>query len=259
MHAFNLFIGLSSLFDHLLCWIGCDDSVQSGTYVPQLNPDYLNTRLLSGQDIADETLLSIKNWEINSESSIISIRRDLFQYSDLVTGHVDVTVAPFDCLAVDWRDSQSFHICLHRFYGHILLHLTKHPHHMKTLLNHWGVMDVPLDEASVMGDDDSTNLFARGRLDSAFCSYPLRVIALSVQIKLGLWRRNGSEMMHQLLNYHSPPFIKYFKSIDVFLLQCVLAANLQNALACGGKIRRLHVLTSEIIFSVKSRRERQFP
>jgi hypothetical protein len=238
MNSFNLYIGLAFLFEHLLNWISCEDSLHPGTYIPQLVPEYQHTWLISGQQLADDVLSAIKTWEKTSElpkSALVSIRRDLFQYS-----HLDDVAKPFNCLSIDWGEGQSFHLCLHRFYGHVLHCLTMYPHHSTTLLNHWRDQFCSLDEtsntanatpsASPVHRNDSNLLFAKG-LDTTFCSYPLRVIALSAQIKLGLWRRNGSEMLHQLMNYQNPPFNKFFRSIDVFLLQCV-------HLTCEGEICR---------------------
>jgi len=48
---------------------------------------------------------------------------------------------------------------------------------------------------------------------------PLCVIAMYVEIKAGMWRRNGQIMNDQVMNYAEPPYCKMFRDYDLLLVQ----------------------------------------
>jgi hypothetical protein len=49
--------------------------------------------------------------------------------------------------------------------------------------------------------------------------FPMIVLSRAAQIRVGLWRRNGSLMSDQVLNYAEPPFCRALRDADVLLLQ----------------------------------------
>ena len=57
---------------------------------------------------------------------------------------------------------------------------------------------------------------------SSLVDYPLRSSLFGSQIRVGMWRKNGSGMTDQLLNYLDIPYCKVFRDLDVLLMQfCV--------------------------------------
>lgn len=52
-----------------------------------------------------------------------------------------------------------------------------------------------------------------------FIDYPLQCALFASQIKLGMWRRNGTSMNDQLMNYKDPPYCRVLFDLDVLLIQ----------------------------------------
>lgn len=48
---------------------------------------------------------------------------------------------------------------------------------------------------------------------------PLSVLVLTSEIRAGLWKRNGSIMPEQVINYSEPPFCKMFRDMDLLQIQ----------------------------------------
>ena len=73
------------------------------------------------------------------------------------------------------------------------------------------------------------------RLLERLVEHPLRVTALVAQITAGMWRRNGIVMVHQVVNYATPPLCVRLRDLDMLLLQFALAtlANEQPMAQCN--------------------------
>jgi len=65
---------------------------------------------------------------------------------------------------------------------------------------------------------------ARRRLLLRLVEHPLRVLTLSAQVGAHLWRRNGAEMLSQVLNYTVAPHCIKLRDLDLTIVQFVAAA-----------------------------------
>lgn len=70
--------------------------------------------------------------------------------------------------------------------------------------------------------DQLTTRVPEEELDSLFrglMEFPALVLSRAAQIRAGLWRRNGSGINDQVLNYAEPPFCRALRDADILLLQ----------------------------------------
>lgn len=100
----------------------------------------------------------------------------------------------------------SFHIPLHRAYGKAIGIMCGWEHHLTSLLDHFAMLTTPLANRN---NQIAYSIFLPA----------LKVLSFSSQIRVGLWKRNGSVMMDQLLNYSESSLSSAFRNHDIVLLQ----------------------------------------
>jgi hypothetical protein len=129
--------------------------------------------------------------------------------------------------------SFSFHLPLHRFFASVVSEGCKYASHTKALLdmqrtvvtmaNHISTSTSTSNSSKEPSPSSapSTSSCMSHQL-SALIDYPIRSALLGSQIRVGMWRKNGSGMTDQLLNYMDIPTCKVFRDLDVLLIQfCV--------------------------------------
>ena len=67
---------------------------------------------------------------------------------------------------------------------------------------------------------------------SSLVDYPLRSSLFGSQIRVGMWRKNGSGMTDQLLNYLDIPYCKVFRDLDVLMVQFCVSTYGAKRLIC---------------------------
>jgi hypothetical protein len=127
--------------------------------------------------------------------------------------------------------SFSFHLPLHRFFASVVSEGCKYASHTRALLDmqrtvvtmacHIGTSTSNSPKAPSPSSASGTSSCMSHQL-SALIDYPIRSALLGSQIRVGMWRKNGSGMTDQLLNYMDIPTCKVFRDLDVLLIQfCV--------------------------------------
>ena len=114
----------------------------------------------------------------------------------------------FCALPIAQATPWSFHIPLHRFVAASLREACRRP----------------VDQAAGMEElmNRLVTQIPQVELDSLFCGlmeFPALVLSRAAQVRSGLWRRNGSLMHDQVLNYGEPPFCRSLRDADILLLQ----------------------------------------
>ena len=245
LNAFNLYLTFSTIFDHIVIWFANEDSVDSKEV------RYVSCTPSAKEQLSDSTkivssprpsFLSAVRF-INNGISILSKMNSTVVSTQSKPSEDDipsvaeyVMISAFDSIQMilaavkQWQrrylmanetkdlatslseelhypkflKAFSFHLPLHRFLSTTISEALKYPHHIGTVSRILESLDGSLNY--------SNNIIL----------FPLQTIIFSAQIKLGMWRRNGSVMHDQLMNYNDSPFCRVFKDQDRFLLQFVL-------------------------------------
>ena len=142
----------------------------------------------------------------------------------------------------------SFHIPLHRALAHCIMECCKYPHLVSTLTAlqmHY----FTLSREAIVRSDGGKRFAPEGAIISGMASsgehpswtnwyelpnelmsqlrflidVPLQVVVFAAQVRIGLWRRNGTVMNDQLLNYAEYPFARIYSDLDLTLLQFCLS------------------------------------
>ena len=197
--AFNASISLGSLFERLLGWDDDDaspapDSPLSAQVptVVELTQYCLLEGLLTWQ--RDE----MAQYKATSNTAALELYSKAPAALPYPTTHMGEALA-LKALPISHLAPWSFHLPLHRFVAACLREVCRRP--------------VEQGMAKLLNELHHDELFY-GLLE-----FPLVVLSRAAQVRAGLWKRNGSLMFDQVLNYAEPPFCRALRDADVLLVQ----------------------------------------
>lgn len=199
--AFNASISLGSLFERLLSWDDDD---------PSPAPDSpLSKEVPSIVEMAERCLVDgLLRWYTQESTHYVStpntVTTDAYRKCPAALPYSTICQPgnrlAFSALPFAQVTPWSFHLPLHRFVAACLREVCRRPPQN---------VDELLQEMVKYGDG----------LYMAVMEFPVIVLSRSAQVRAGLWRRNGSPMHDQVLNYAEPPFCRALRDADVLLLQ----------------------------------------
>eukprot|EP00981_Chlorochromonas_danica_P001717 scaffold369_cov177-Ochromonas_danica.AAC.50 len=211
MSAFNLTLGMASLFDHVTNWFGDPTSVSKLLKIcSSLTKIHAaNVQLVDVGQVMVNVVRECFQWQQSKEngyadtaSSILSEAIN-FESLDLLGKESHIILRYFSMSFVR-TDAKSFHLPLHRFLGHCVMEASKHPHLCSTLYN----IGLLLAEDS---KHTTSMLFTM-----------LQPILFGNEIREGKWKRNGNCVLSQLFNYSEAPCCKYFRDLDLMVVQTTM-------------------------------------
>ena len=190
MNAFNLFLGLSLLFDYLVNWIENPTSTDPESI---RSVEGVETHPLpSVYEFLNGVKVAMFQWQIDNE---FTPPRDQWMTNPCMPSCTTSINLPH------FPKELSFHLCIHRFLANSIRDTCKYQIHVPAL-----------DSLKSDFSKDEQNLLLA-------IDYPLINIVWACQIKLGMWRRNGQVMKDQLLNYADAPLCRSFRDLDMLFIQ----------------------------------------
>ena len=210
VNAFNFYLGMSSMFDHLVSWF--EDPSSSISEVLTAVDSRLTVMLPSVYDV----LVSMKNAVISWQADSWLVHDDFSLYACFPKGAIELREYP---------RKLSFHILLHRFLANSIRECCKSCALVETLERF---------QADILSDYDNTKHFP---------DPSLLAISRASQIKAGIWRRNGQvytryilprymlirlisranqAMMDQFVNYADVPLCRSYRDLDILFIQVLL-------------------------------------
>lgn len=212
--AFNLSISLGSLFEKLLLWKDEDHYLDHSNGLPltfltaielteyvMINGVYPWQKHEINHIVSDIDMQSSKEKSMNLPISTIAIRHGCPLF--------------FNALPIAQTDKWSFHIPLHRFLSACVKEVAKRP----SQANKTGIELLLSKLLTSLSDETKLATMLNGLVE-----FPLRVLSGAAQIMSNLWKRNGSIMKVQVLNYAQPSFCKCLRDADLLLVQFALVA-----------------------------------
>jgi hypothetical protein len=204
--AFNASISLGSLFERLLGWDDDDESPAPDSPLSAHVPTAVELTLFC-------LLEGLVPWQREEMANYIPTSNValLDHYSKAPVALPYATTYTGDELALEALPIShlapwSFHLPLHRFVAACLREVCRRP--------------VEQGMAKLLSELHDTEFF-HGLLE-----FPVVVLSRAAQVRAGLWKRNGSLMFDQVLNYAEPPFCRALRDADILLVQFA-------ALGCG--------------------------
>lgn len=203
--AFNASISLGSLFERLLGWDDDDPSPAPNSPLSEQVPTVVELT----QYCLLEGLLPWQRDEMESQyyqPTANSVMLEQYAkapaalpYPTTYTG----TALALRAVPMSHMAPWSFHLPLHRFIAACLREVCRRPveHGIEPLLR------------SLLQHDDNDEIFR------CLMEFPIVVLSRAAQVRAGLWRRNGSLMGDQVLNYAEPPFCRALRDADILLVQ----------------------------------------
>lgn len=217
--AFNASISLGSLFERLLMWKNSDD-------VPDNFESYPFT-LLNTIELTQYVLLrGVALWQktegnyMNSSQKnggTKSIEPMILPMSTISTAHG--CTDELHALTFTQKTRWSFHLPLHRFLAACLREVVRRPSPITNEGNSISRLLTNL-QASSVDISQIVDLF------NGLIEFPLMVLSRAAQIRSKLWKRNGSIMMDQVVNYSEPSFCKSLRDADLMLMQFGMIGNI---------------------------------
>ncbi len=203
MHAFNLAIGIQSLFEYMLNWFS---DVTAGSSIIKVSDsstkqNHKTVEMISVGKVLEVIVNYVFSWQ-RKEKDFTPFLKDLLPIKRVKDAIFHPLGLP---LSLSQSQIKSFHFPLHRFFAYVVVEVVKYPHLSDSLLQMKNILSGDL--VSVM----------------YLMKIGLRALSLSKEIECGLWRKNGVVMQHQLLNYSQPPFCRINYDLDVLLLQLTLS------------------------------------
>ena len=208
--AFNLSISLGGLFERILCWT--DDTASPIKEGP------LSGDLMSCVELTLHLLTTgIDQWHRKERSSFTSNSIDLLhepQNRELASLPLSSVSASFgsECVMTQLPVSQttpfSFHLPLHRFFASCVRELC-----LRRSSNSGDITELFSRIKSALSEEQQESLF------EGLMEFPTLVLSRAAQIRAGLWRRNGTGLNDQVLNYAEPPFCRHMRDADILLIQ----------------------------------------
>lgn len=159
MVAFNLYIGISGLFDYFVNWFESLDSIES-----PISP-ITSTPLPTVFEHTLMVLTALWHWQLDFLKD-----HDCIQLPLLGCDSGSVILYPN-------QSKKSFHLYLHRYFATCIRESARFPHLTDTIDQ---IQNYILVESS-----------ANEMLLSSMLDFPLTVLVWESQIRAGLWRRNG--------------------------------------------------------------------
>ena len=208
--AFNLSISLGGLFERILCWT---DETLSPIREGPLSGD-----LMSCVELTFHLLTTgIDQWHRKEKPLYTSIPVDLVHESynralaTLPFSSISAsfgTVLDMTQLPVSQATPFSFHLPLHRFFASCIRELC-----LRRNKNSGDIADLFKRLTSILTAEQHESLF------EGLMEFPVLVLSRAAQIRAGLWRRNGTGLNDQVLNYAEPPFCRHMRDADILLVQ----------------------------------------
>ena len=113
-------------------------------------------------------------------------------------------------LSVSQVSPFSFHLPLHRFVAGCLRELC-----LRKNSDAGGIADLLGRLRTQMPEKQHDELF------QGLIEFPVLVLSRAARVRAGLWRRNGSGLNDQVLNYAEPPFCHNMRDTDLLMTQFV--------------------------------------
>jgi hypothetical protein len=215
MHAFNLAIGVDSLFEFMLNWFSDHSSAHSvyknSNATTKVHFYHLET--FSVLQMLEKIYTKIVYWQQNnnpenSAGLLFSYHRHTYSAHFQDSHLFDLVINPYFHEISLNNLTRSFHYPLHRFLSYVIVEATKFPHLLDTLVQfHQKLQNI---SSSTIPASYSEFTIARIALIS---------LAFAKEIEAGLWRKNGMVVLHQQLNYSQAPFCRMNYDLDLMLLQ----------------------------------------
>lgn len=202
MHAFNLSLGITALFDYLCNWFVHCSSAQTNVKESTSTTKDHSVRIpqIGVKDLLSAVLDRCIRWLEQNCST---------EYLIACCNKVDATVFPRTLVTHEY----SFHIPMHRFFAHIIFEASKHQHLVHCL------------------ESIFITLTHNDTASAVLLHHVLRPIVLNRQIKRNMWRRNGMNMYDQVMNYSEIPYSRVFRDLDFLLVQsCAVAVSTSTLL-----------------------------
>lgn len=210
--AFNASISLGSLFERLLGWADDEKSPIEDPSSP------LSKDLISCSELTFHILTNgLQQWQrtemlsyVASEySAVLDTHRRCpasLPFSTIAAAHG--TALAMQQLPISQSSPFSFHLPLHRFVSGCLRELCLRK------------SDSNCDIAALLQRLHS-QLPAKQRdeLFLGLMEFPTLVLTRAAQVRANLWRRNGSGLNDQVLNYAEPPFCRNMRDADLLMVQ----------------------------------------
>ena len=201
MHAFNLYLGLTSLFDYFVNWfISCETS-DTGLFSVDEFLELITNSLLDWQ----AAVVPTANFIVRSCIPILITEKTGIGVMEEIPSNIHTF------LLHDRPRDFSFHIFLHRLLSTAIREISKHSMHNSSLTFLQSLLSDSIDISLVI-------------------DFPLLDIIWASEIKIGMWRRNGQMIKDQLLNYADPPFCRSFRDLDLMLIQFMSTVTHSNYL-----------------------------
>jgi hypothetical protein len=210
--AFNASISMGSLFERLLGWADDEKSPIEDPSSP------LSKDLMSCAELTFHILTNgLQKWQrtemlsyaASEYSAVLDTHRRCpasLPFSTIAAAHG--TALAMQQLPISQAAPFSFHIPLHRFVSGCLreLCLRKGDSHC---------------DIGALLQQLQTQLPAKQRdeLFLGLMEFPTLVLTRAAQVRANLWRRNGSGLNDQVLNYAEPPFCRNMRDADLLMVQ----------------------------------------
>lgn len=210
--AFNCSISLGCIFERILSW----------------QDDTADPKLLTCAEICDATWCAVAKWQqgeiSNYQSTGNSPKLQAHECSSAALPYSTVhylygTSTAQPAFPVSQIEPWSFHYPLHRFFSVCLRELCRRTTGSRDLAS-W------LTKKTAIPDDEG--------IWRTLLEFPVLALSRAAQIRSNLWRRNGSGMQDQVLNYAEPPFCRSLRDADFALVQfATVALNISCESKCN--------------------------
>lgn len=208
--AFNASISLGSLFERLLGWADEETS--------PLSEGPLSRDLMSCVELSFHILTKgIEQWQrmerLVYEPSPMDFPLEPFSHAPASLPFSTIAAQHGTALAmaqmpVSQVSPFSFHLPLHRFVAGCLRELCLRKNsELDGIANLLGRLRTQLPEMQ------------HDALFQGLMEFPVLVLSRAAQVRAGLWRRNGSGLNDQVLNYAEPPFCRNMRDADLLMVQ----------------------------------------
>jgi len=190
--AFNASISLGSLFERLLCWDDIDASPAPDSPLSSQVPTIVElTQVCLFDGLVPWQEQETEHYQPTSNAITLEDYKKATASLPYATVHTGEALAQA-ALPLPHVSQWSFHLPLHRFFAACLREVCRRPEGMAQLLE---------------------------KVSHVTMEFPLLVLSRAAQVRAGLWKRNGSLMFDQVLNYAEPPFCRALRDADILLIQ----------------------------------------
>jgi hypothetical protein len=199
--AFNLTIGIQSLYEFMLNWFAETSSDTNFLKISHSSTKsdhyHEEIEMISVSMVLKKVLDKIFTWQ--------HVSSYYYNYDYLLYETSLSSLLYHECfLLISSNLIKSFHFPLHHFLAYVVLECSKYPHLTSAL--------------STLQSYLSSDLSSTLTLMKVACNS----LTLAKEIEIGLWRKNGIVMEHQHLNYCQPPFCRINYDLDLTILQLCL-------------------------------------